>query len=261
VFIENLVALAAIIAVQGRPSLRIFQTKLWSLQIIRVFFASAGILVWYTALFAMPMSQAIALSFIGPAITVIGAYLFLKEYLSLHRIFAIALSILGAFAIMRPDLTLMGGESLILSLGIVSFLPILSTLLFSGAKLTARAMATEGETATTMTTYIFMGLAPVSLLPAMISWQPLILQHIPFLFGMGLLASASHWMTAHSYTHAHINFLTPFSFTRLMAGTAIGWWVFEDHLSFGFWLGSGLIAFSVLLLAYDRKQRNIARPL
>ena len=256
IFIENLIALLAIIIIQAHLFLKIFKTQLFKLQITRVFFASSGIIVWYTSLYLLPISQAIALSFIGPIITVISAYLFLEEPLSNQRIFAISLSILGSFIIIRPDLIITNKNNLISYFGILPLFPIVANILFSAAKITSRKLALKGATATSMTTYIFIGLVPISLIPAIISWKTIVIQHIFYLFTMGVLAFISHLMIAYSYKYANINFLTPFGFIRLITGTAIGWIAFDENLNINFWVGSSLIAISVIILILEYKNKK-----
>ena len=71
---------------------------------------------------------------------------------------------------------------------------------------------------------------------------------LPLLFIIGILAAASQWMTATSYKYAHINFLTPFSFIRLITGTIIGWWIFDENLNIEFFTGAMLIIISIFIL-------------
>jgi len=251
IFVENLIALIITVMIQGKPSTNIFKTKFRHLQIIRVLFASSGIIIWYMAICLIPITQAIALSFIGPVITIIGAHFFLKEKLSHARIISIVLSIVGSFVIIRPDLILVE-KSKMLSTGILFLLPIISTIFFSGSKIIARKLAIKGETAIKMTIYIFIALVPLSFVPAIINWEPISIQHMPLLITIGLLAAASQWMTATSYTYAHINFLTPFSFIRLIIGTIIGWWIFDENLNIQFIAGSALIVVSIIILTYKK---------
>ena len=76
----------------GKSSLK---TRLPTLQLCRIILSAVGVVLWYISLAHMPLAQAVALMFLGPLITVMGAKIFLKEELTKERGLAILIGFVG----------------------------------------------------------------------------------------------------------------------------------------------------------------------
>ena len=70
----------------------------------------------------LPISEVIALGFLGPIITILSSSFFLKEKINLTRMSAILFSIIGSTLILRPDKILLNYEyyNLIITLPLLS---------------------------------------------------------------------------------------------------------------------------------------------
>lgn len=268
VFLENILALGIMIFMALRsqeflPDPRVPTTlktrwkKFWPQDplkhLLRVLFACWGTLLWYLSLQHMQVGYASALAFTGPIFTVLGGFVLLKERLNFLKTAALFLSFAGAFLIMRPDLALKGqGQEggLMLEVGSYALLPILSALCIAGAKLVTRQLAKDGTSSQRLTLYLMVGLFPASLGPALLNWVPVTPMHLLWCALLGGLVVTAQYATAQAFRYAGINFLTPFSFLRLVLGIMLGYILFHEipH-SFYTWVGIGTLMISVVMIS------------
>ena len=214
---------------------------------IRILTAILGILLWYKALKYIPLTEALALNFTGPILTVLGAWLFLKEKMTLQRFLSVSLSITGAFIISRPDLAFNANSTF----GWAVFLPIGSALVLAGCKLMVRKLGSLGEKPPTLTAYLLIFMTPFSLLFALTEWQTPSLHHWPWLILLGLLASLAHLSFAKAYALAEVTFLTPFGFLRCFLSALMGYLFFSEFPDKpAVWLGIFMIFASIFVLHY-----------
>ncbi|MBT5540302.1 MAG: DMT family transporter, partial [Alphaproteobacteria bacterium] len=166
VFLQNIFGTLFLLPFVIKKGIHSIKTSFPGLESIRVLFSVFGLILWYASLAHMQIAEAVALAFTGPIITIIASRFCLKESLSPLRLMAICISFIGAFMIMRPDRALFSQEGLMAQLGLLIFLPLLSAAAFSGAKISGRALARKGESATVMTFYLLVFMAPISFIPA-----------------------------------------------------------------------------------------------
>lgn len=253
IFLENLVGLVLIIPLILKIGVKTLKDQASQSHALRVAFACGGIIFWYQSLKHMQIGYASALAFTGPIFTVLGGFFILKERLTRLKNIAILSSIVGAFFIIRPDLALFGTGSLLQEIGGWICFPIFSALCLAGAKLSARKLASTGESPAIMTIYLMLALAPTTLLPGLISWVDVSLNHIILTTLLGLIATLAHYATSRSYVYAGVNFLTPFSFLRLLMGIVVGYVLFQEiPQSASVWIGMIIILCGVLFLSLDR---------
>ena len=257
VFLQNIFGTLFLLPFVIKKGIHSIKTSFPGLESIRVLFSVFGLILWYASLAHMQIAEAVALAFTGPIITIIASRFCLKESLSPLRLMAICISFIGAFMIMRPDRALFSQEGLMAQLGLLIFLPLLSAAAFSGAKISGRALARKGESATVMTFYLLVFMAPISFIPAFFVWATPSLEQLGWLAMMGAFSTAAHLALARSFALADISFLTPFGFARLMLSGLVGYIAFgELPQTLSIWIGMGVILLSILLLSYDAKKRG-----
>jgi drug/metabolite transporter (DMT)-like permease len=257
IFFQNLVGtlfMLPFIINNGRQAL---YTNRPFLHFVRVLSAVGGIGLWYWGVYYLPLATAVALSFTGPIFTVIGAHLFLKEAITTRRLLAIGVCFVGAFVVSRPDRILMGSE--LDTLGWPAFLPLGAAIAFAISKLLSRVLASQGESADSMTFYLLVLMAPLSLVPAGYDWVTPSLHHWPWLVAMGVLAAGAHYTLTKALSVAEVSFVMPFGYSKIILSAAIGYIAFgEVPKSLTIWIGSLIIFLSVAILSMpERKQSKL----
>jgi drug/metabolite transporter (DMT)-like permease len=246
-FFQNLLGLIFLVPwiLQNGPSS--LKTHHPGLQAFRVVLSAIGVVLWYIALAYMPLAQAVALMFLGPLITVMGAKVFLKEALSKERSVAILIGFVGGGIISHTTFS-MGTFSLF------ALLPILAATCFSGATLMVRRL-TKDDSPQLIVTYLLLFMAPVLLIPTLFygiwpeMWQ------WPWLMMMGGLAASAHLCLGKAYASAEVSYLIPYGFTKWFASALIGFAAFAEVPSFWTCLGAFIVMGAIVSLSYTEARR------
>jgi len=179
----------------------------------------------------------------------------LKERVSGVRVLALLLASLGVVAVINPRAVLLGGEE---SLG---------NLILLGAALTwglysvlVKTITREGSTLE-ISMYAFLGGLPLSLVGAgfewdLIQWQAINGAVILGILYIGIISTALAmylWNSALASLEAGI--VSLLFFAQPLVGASLGAIFLGESLSFGFWIGAGLISTGLILAA--REQRTL----
>lgn len=211
------------------------------LHVFRVVASAIAIMAWYYTLRYMPLAQAVALSVIGPVLGVIGARWFLNERFGWKRGLIILLSLSGACFLVKPGSALLSNQSN--TIGLLCL--VLASSFFAMAKVATRRLAQHGETAQSLTAYLFIFIVPVSLVPAASQWLLPLAVHWPWLMLAGLLTALAIYCVSNALVHAEVSFLAPFDICQFMMNAAIGYLAFmELPAPWAFWLILAFIGFS-----------------
>jgi len=251
-FFQNLLGLIFLIPwiLQNGPES--LKTRYPALQTCRIVLSAIGVVLWYISLTYMPLAQAVALMFLGPLITLLGAKLFLKETISKERSLAILLGFVGGGIISQT--TFMVG-----TLGLLTLLPILAATCFSGATLMVRRL-TQDDSPQLIVVYLLLFMAPILFIPTLFygvwpdTWQ------WPWLLMMGGLAASAHLCLSKAYASAEVSYLIPYGFTKWFASALIGFAAFAEVPSFWTCFGAFILMGTIVFLSYgETRRRRVAR--
>ncbi|HUX78328.1 MAG TPA: DMT family transporter [Alphaproteobacteria bacterium] len=218
------------------------------LQTCRICLSAIGIVLCYTAFAYMPLAQAVALMFLGPLITAVGARIFLKETISAERRLAIIIGFVGGIAISQTSFD-MGTVSLI------ALLPVLAATCFSGATLMLRRLAKEDSPQLNVT-YLLLFTAPLLFIPTLLfgampePWQ------WPWLLMIGGFAASAHLCLSKAYATTEVSYLIPYGFTKWFASALIGVTAFGEFPSFWTCLGSLVLMATIIFLSFGEVRRS-----
>jgi len=244
VFWQDLFALLLLLPlILGQAKLALLPNHL-PLHLFRVVASAVAIIAWYYTLRYMPLAQAVALSVIGPVLGVLGARWFLNERFGWKRGIIIALSLSGACFLVEPGSALLSNQSN--TTGLICL--VLASIFFAMAKLATRRLAQLGETAQSLTAYLFIFIVPVSFIPAVTQWVVPLAVHWPWLCLAGLLTALAIYCVSNALVHAQVSFLAPFDICQFMMNAAIGYVAFmELPAPWAFWLILAFIGFSLTM--------------
>lgn len=205
---------------------------------------------FFSAIYIMPLAEAMAIGFLAPVLTQVLAGLLLGEQVR-AKVYLISLvALAGVAIILRPNLAEIGWGAM---------LPLVSAVFFSLLMVTNRASAGQGSA---LAAQVFVaGLcAPILIVLAMLAN----LSGVPELaFGwpswdvvarcaiVAVTASTAHWLVYIGTSRAGAAQVAPAIYTQMIVAVTLGWLVFDNVPDTLTLVGAGLIIASGLYLWRD----------
>lgn len=217
---------------------------------VRVVFEITGRLFYVLALALIPLSTATVILQATPLVVVAAAAVIFGERVGWRRWTAIGLGLSGVLIILRP-----GTEGF----SALSLLAVVGMLGFAGRDLASRAAPRSLSTAI-LGLYGFLALAVAGLIVWL--WQGEAFRIPDAQAGLALAGTILVGVGAYSclmkaMRTGAVSAVTPFRYTRLLFGAALGIVLFGETLTLGMLVGSGLIVLSGLFILW-RGQRRAA---
>ncbi len=217
------------------------------LQIARGVCLVIATVCFFSAIYVMPLADAMAIAFLSPILTVVLSGPLLKERVTPGAFVAMFVALIGVAIIVRPNL---------LGLGWTAFLPLISATFFSLMVIANRASAGQGSSLS-MQFFMVAVAAPVLVVVAGI----VNIAEVPGLsFGwpdwtvvlrcavIALSATIAHWLVYVGTMRAGASTVAPAAYGQILVATVIGWWWFGDVPDLTTLAGAGLIIASGLYL-------------
>ncbi|SEW03411.1 EamA-like transporter family protein [Aliiroseovarius sediminilitoris] len=218
--------------------------QVW-LHILRVALAAGGVQLWTLGLAYVPIWQAIALILLSPFFVTLGAGLFLRETVSMHRWGAVLLGIIGGAVILEPWSD---------RFELVALLPVGAAALWAASSVITKFL-TRADGPETVTIYLLVLLSPINAALALGSGFTLPMDAIWLVVGAGLLTAFAQHVLVRAYSLADAAFLQPFDHLKLVFNVVLGFAVFGFLPTGSMWLGTAIIlAASFYLLEQERRQ-------
>src|SRR5882762_10248980 len=192
---------------------------------------------WFFALTLIPIGQVVAIEFTMPIWTAILAAMFLGERMTLWKIAAIALGIVGVIVIVRPATGEANPGQLIALAAAVGF----------GISIAMVKSLTRTEQTLAIIFWMLAVQTAGSLLPALYVWTWPSLA----IWGWGIViafcGTFSHYCMARALLHADATVVIPMDFLRVPLTAAAGWLIYSERLDAFTLLGAALILTGNLL--------------
>lgn len=250
-FFEHLFAslcLAPFLLWNVRASRLVSQKPTWHLW--RVFISVVGVLLWYQALNYLPMAHAVALGFLGPLMTSLGAIFFLKELPTLPRMGAIGLGLLGGMLVSHSFDTMAHCQQQWYVL-----FPIASSLAFSCSTLLNKRL-TAFDPPLLIVASLIMLMTPFFGLLALPTWVMPSLRDCTLLCVLGGLTALAHFAATRSFACGDVLFLLPLGSLRFILTALIGLVFFGQSLDLSVFLGFFAIVLGLVLLGLFEKRHK-----
>ena len=228
VFVRALIGLIVIIPLVSRAGFRKLKTTRMPIHFTRALFGTTAMAALYYALAATPVADVIALTFLIPIFTTIGAGLILQETIGRHRGAATLIGFLGALMIIRPGFT---------EISWPIFLVILSSGLYAAAWLCVKIL-TRTDDASVTVFWLNILMLPIAIIPASLSWVTPDWEDIIPLGIMALSGWSAHYCQARSFKGSDASALMPFDFLRLPIAAIMGFILFAEILDIWSWVGA-----------------------
>ena len=207
-----------------------------------------AVMCWFFAMTQIPVAEVTALGFTSSIFITIGAIIFLREPIYLHRIVAVVIGLIGTMVILRPGIQ---------AINIGATVLLISAFLFSCSLLMAKTL-TKIETYTTIVAVLSL-FATITLLPfAIIVWKTPNAWELFWLLMTAILATAGHYAMNRAFQISEITALQPVMFLQLVWATLLGLIMFNESPDIWVWIGGGIIVATATISARrDHRTRPV----
>lgn len=234
--------------VQGTPILS--RTMVRPAILARAGFEMVGRLFYTLAVVLTPLSTTTAILQAAPLVVVGAAALFLGERVGWRRWTAVALGFLGVLLILRPGLD---------GFSVMSLLAVAGMAGFAGRDLltrVARGLTNAQFGVLGFGVLVPTGLGLMALMDTPAVWHPIALI---WLAGGTLLGVAAYAALTAAMRTGEVSSVTPFRYTRLVFGVALGILLFGEQPDLATLAGSALILGAGLIVVFRSGPRPTAR--
>lgn len=242
------IGLSALLWLHEGP--RAFVPTNWKLQIARGACLACATVCFFSAIYIMPLAEAMAIAFLAPILTQALAGLILGEQVR-PKVYAVSLvALTGVVIILRPNLA---------ELGWAALLPLISAIFFALMMILNRMSA--GQSSSLAAQVFVAGLcAPILILGSAAAKLSGVAE---FDFGwpswdviarctlVALTASTAHWLAYIGTARAGAAQAAPAIYVQMLVAVIMGWIMFDDIPDLYTCLGAGLIIAAGLYLWRD----------
>jgi drug/metabolite transporter (DMT)-like permease len=197
----------------------------------------AAQLGWFFALTLIPLGQVVSIEFTMPIWTAILAATFLGERMTVAKVLAIVLGLLGVAIIVRPGTSEINPGQLIALAAAVGF----------GVSIAMVKSLTRTEPTLRIIFWMIVVQGAAGFLPSLYVWQ------WPSAYGWGWLVviafcgTFSHYCLARAMLYADATVVVPMDFLRVPLTALAGWLIYAEQLDIFTVLGAALILTGNLL--------------
>lgn len=243
------IVFAAVALLKGEP---LFVRDIASKpMLIRFVFEVTGRLFYVLAIAVIPLSAATVILQATPLVVVAGAVLVFGEKVGWRRWLAILVGLAGVVIIVQP-----GTESF----SALSLLAVAGMIGFAGRDLASRIAPASISTAL-LGLYGFLSIVIAGAVYSLYQGADFVLPNFEAsgaLVGAALAGVAAYTCLMKAMRTGEVSAVTPFRYTRLLFGVALGALVFGEPLSPALLIGSGLIVLSGIFILWRGKQVGTA---
>jgi drug/metabolite transporter (DMT)-like permease len=222
--------------------------------VLRGLMGGCGMFAGFMALSFLPLSDAVAIGYASPLMTVVLAAVILKETVRAYRWTAVAIGFAGVLIMLLPHLDLAalargpaGGPAV----GVLFSL--LAACCAAGATVQVRRLTATEKTGAIVFYFSLLttalGLATIALGWRMPGWSD-----VGLLVVTGVLGGIGQILLTQSYRYADASLVAPFEYTTMIWALLIGWFAF-GQMPQGSVIAGGLIVAAAGLFVLWRESR------
>lgn len=240
-FAGGVVAALLLLVFVGRAAARFTGWKMARFHVIRGVLNAAVVILFIHGLSAMPLSQAIPITFTSPIFIVLFSTLMLKEGAPRAFWYGLVLAFAGVLIITRPWSASVETAYLIAAGEIL-----LATVSYAGLVVLMRHQA-KSETPWAMAFYPAVITSLVLIPVAAVDWQPPAPVDWPVFLALGFFGTGGNMAMAWALARATAARLAPIDYTALIWATVLGVLLFDEAISFVTLGGAALVALGCAL--------------
>lgn len=205
-------------------------------------------LAFFVALSITPLAQVTVLVFTAPIFATVLAVFVFGEKVWILRWGAIGFGFLGAIVVLRP-----GFEEISLGPALAMF----AAVVWGVCMIIIKSLG-KTESSVTITTYMSLVMAPLSLVPALFVWQTPNMEQLLWLVGIGIFGGIGQLAMAEALRIGETHVVLPMDFTRLIWISIIAYLAFAEVPGFYTWIGGVMIFAATAFIAW--RERGLNKP-
>jgi drug/metabolite transporter (DMT)-like permease len=227
--------------------------------LLRGIISTSGMFAGFVALSYLPLSDAVAIGYASPLITVVLAALLLKETVRAYRWSAVVVGFVGVIIMLLPHLNgsvmargLGGGA------GVGALFALFAACCSAGATIQIRRLMVRERTGAIVFYFslltTFMGLMTIVL-----GWRMPDLADAALLVVIGILGGIGQILLTLSYRHADTSLIAPFEYTTMLWAVLIGWFAFSQLPQATVVAGGLIVAAAGCFVLWRERQLGLRR--
>ena len=198
--------------------------------VVRGLIGSAGMFSGFVTLSYLPLPDAVAIGYVSPLVTVVFAFLLLRERVRVYRWSAVAAGFAGVLVMLSPHLRLGGvaaGASTLDGAAIGAGFGLVGACCAAGATIQVRRLTATEKTGA-IVLYFSLLTTLLGLATIVFGW----VTPSPFDLGrlvlIGVLGGIGQILMTQSYRYAEASLVAPFDYITMVWALMIGWFAFGD---------------------------------
>ncbi len=188
-------------------------------------------LCWFFALTLIPLGEVVSIEFTMPIWIAILAAIFLGERLTVSRVLAVALGLIGVLVIVRPAAGALNPGQLLALVSAVGF----------GISVTMMKSLTRTESSLAIIFWMLVVQCAIGFVPALYVWQWPSAHIWGWLIVIAFCGTFSHYCMARAMLYADATVVVPMDFLRVPLTATAGWLLYGERLDIYTVLGAVLI--------------------
>lgn len=233
VMLRNLICLIVVSALIARLGPHLLRTTHFKLHLARNTIHFGAQCAWYFGLATIPFVEVFAIEFTVPVWTAILATLFLGERLSMTRMFAICLGLVGILVILRPGLVEVSAGTVAVLAAALGF-----AFMFVVTKNIVKL-----DRPVTILFYMNLIQLPIGIALSVPVWVAPTFELAPWIAIIGAAGLGSHYCLSRAMALADATVVVTLDFIRLPLAALLGWFLYAEPLSPFVLLGAVIILF------------------
>jgi drug/metabolite transporter (DMT)-like permease len=192
---------------------------------------------WFLALTLIPLAQVVAIEFTMPIWTALLAASFLGERITVWKLLAIALGLVGVVVIVQPGTATLSPGQLIMVVTAIGF----------GASIVMVKSLTRTDPAVVIIFWMLVIQSALGLWPALHVWRWPSGYVWMWVIVIAFCGTYSHYCMTQAMRYADATVVVPMDFLRVPLSAAVGWLVYAERLDLATIVGGVLILTGNLL--------------
>lgn len=238
-----------------------FVIKNKSRHLLRIIIGFAAIACWVYGAKITSLPSITTISFTCPILVLPLAYLFLGEKSDWQRMLAVILGFVGVIIIAFFEPNIGKTTTTFFIHPGIAFL-FLGSILFACSDVLNKKMLAS-ENLFSLLFYFYLGTTIISIVPALLVWQPIYYKAILYLSTLGLGGVAILYCILKAANATEISAIAPYKYIELVFSIVIGYLLFQEIIKISTIMGASLIVPSALLIAYYEinKEKQSMEPI